>query len=82
MSVPGLKRKMRAIVNEPPVEYIRNFRLERAAQLLKHRTGNVGEVAFAVGGRSLAYFSKCFRDRFGSTPSQYAEREADGEAPT
>jgi DNA-binding response OmpR family regulator/nitrogen-specific signal transduction histidine kinase len=82
MSVPGLKRKMRAIVNEPPVEYIRNFRLERAAQLLKQRTGNVGEVAFAVGFQNLSYFSKCFRDRFGSTPSQYAEREADGEAPT
>ena len=50
---------------------MRQFRLERAAELLRSRQGNVSEVAYAVGFNSLSYFSRCFSDQFGQTPSAF-----------
>lgn len=76
LSESQLKRRLGALVGEPPVALIRRFRLERAAQLLEQRVGNVGEVAFAVGFQNLPYFAKCFREQFGVPPSQYAGRPA------
>jgi AraC-like DNA-binding protein len=74
ISEAQLKRRMNALVGEPPVEYIRNFRLDRAAQLLDRKAGSVSEISFAVGFQNLSYFSKCFRERFGTTPSQFGAR--------
>ncbi|MBT8398964.1 MAG: helix-turn-helix transcriptional regulator [Rhodothermia bacterium] len=50
--------------------YIRLMRLRRAAQLLKRRAGNVTEVAYAVGFRDVAHFSKIFKQTFGTLPSE------------
>lgn len=81
LSESQLKRRMRAAVDQSPVEFIRNLRLERAAQLLRQRAGNVGDVAFAVGFQNLSYFSKCFRARFDAAPSQYLVQQAEGDEP-
>jgi AraC-like DNA-binding protein len=43
----------------------------RAAQLLKAGEGNVGEVAYAVGFRSVSHFTRRFRERYGRTPSEW-----------
>jgi signal transduction histidine kinase/DNA-binding response OmpR family regulator len=55
-----------------PSELLRVTRLERAAELLVARAGNVSEIAYAVGFQSLAHFSRSFRDQFGIPPSGYA----------
>ena len=55
---------------------IRTIRLEHAAQLLRERAGLVSEIAYAVGFKSVAHFSTCFRDLYGCTPSAYMAEEA------
>ncbi|MDJ0835596.1 MAG: two-component regulator propeller domain-containing protein [Acidobacteriota bacterium] len=67
-----LQRKLKALTNKTPAVFIRQIRLERAAQLLKERAGNVAEVAYAVGFNKPQYFSTLFRETFGKNPSEYA----------
>ncbi len=52
-------------------QYLRQLRLERAAQLLKEGRCNVTEAAMAVGYSSLSHFSKAFWETFGCCPGLY-----------
>ncbi|MFN8354783.1 MAG: ATP-binding protein [Spirosomataceae bacterium] len=71
MSSSQLRRKLKALTNQTVIEFIRNYRLDKAAVLLKDKKGNVSEVAFQVGFESLSYFAKVFLERFGKTPSEW-----------
>jgi AraC-like DNA-binding protein len=51
--------------------YLRNLRLERAAELLRRGRVNVTEAAMAVGYSSLSHFSKAFAEMFGVCPSVF-----------
>jgi signal transduction histidine kinase/DNA-binding response OmpR family regulator len=73
LSRSQLHRKLRALTNQPPTLLIRSIRLQRAAELLAHKTGSVAEVAYFVGFNSQAYFAKCFREQFGCSPREYAQ---------
>ena len=71
MSKSQLNRKMKAVFNKSPNQFIRSYRLEKAKQLiLKSRDITLAEVAFDVGFASPAYFSKCFHDEYGYSPSE------------
>lgn len=74
MSTVQLRRKVKAITNQTTVEYIRNFRLKKAAELLKLRSGNISDVAFQVGFESLSYFTKVFQEYYGKSPSDWAKQ--------
>ncbi|MFN4290152.1 MAG: two-component regulator propeller domain-containing protein [Permianibacter sp.] len=70
MSERQLQRKLQALLNLSPLEYLKLFRLERAATLLQ--TGlPPGRVAEAVGFVSAAHFSRCFKARYGVAPGQF-----------
>jgi signal transduction histidine kinase/DNA-binding NarL/FixJ family response regulator len=71
MSRMQLFRKIRALTGQAPSEFIRTTRLKRAAQLLDKKFGNVAEICYATGFNNLSYFSKCFRELYGVTPSEY-----------
>ncbi|MDQ4139563.1 MAG: ATP-binding protein [Bacteroidota bacterium] len=71
MSRMQLHRKLTALTNQSPGEFIRTFRLKRAAQLLDKNCGNISEIAFSLGFSSLTYFTKCFKEQYGQTPSDY-----------
>jgi signal transduction histidine kinase/CheY-like chemotaxis protein len=71
MSQSTLYRKVQALTGETPIEFLRSYRLKRAAQLLKDKFGNVTEVAFEVGFSSTAYFTKCFKKKFHQLPSAF-----------
>lgn len=71
MSRVHLYRKLKMITGQSPGEFVRTFRLKKAAMLLEQQRGNVSEVAYAVGFSSLSYFSKSFRAQYGLTPSEY-----------
>lgn len=51
--------------------YIRNARLERAAQLLLNTTWSIQQICSSIGVPDSNYFSKIFRKKYGSTPSEY-----------
>lgn len=64
-----LFRKLKDETGKSPDEFLREARMQRAAELLKRRAGNVAEVAEAVGFASVSSFSRRFRERFGQTPA-------------
>jgi signal transduction histidine kinase/DNA-binding response OmpR family regulator len=71
MTAVQLRRKLKALTNQTVIEYVRNYRLEKAANLLKNKAGSVSEIAYQVGFESMPYFSKVFQDKFGKTPSEW-----------
>jgi DNA-binding response OmpR family regulator len=71
MSRRNLDRKMIALTGESPSDIIKRVRLTRASKLLTQKSGNISEIALEVGFSNPAYFSKCFREQFGLTPSEY-----------
>ena len=62
-------RKIKALTNFSPVELMRKLRLERARQLLTTSEKSVSEIAYEVGFSTPAYFTKCYREAYGETPS-------------
>ncbi len=70
MSRSNLFRKLKALTDQSPNQVIREMRLIRAKELLEKRAGNSAEVAYMVGFNSPTYFSKCFNDYFGVSPTQ------------
>lgn len=67
-----LRRKLKALTNQTVTEYVRNYRLQIAADMLRAKAGTVSEIAYKVGFESLPYFSKVFSERYGILPSEYA----------
>ncbi len=76
VSQTHLHRKLTALLGQSANELVRSFRLKRAASLLSQQHGNVSEIAFMVGFTNPNYFTKCFRDQFGQTPTEYARVNA------
>ena len=62
-------RKIKALTNYTPVELIRSLRLQKAKTMLLGSEKTVSEIAYAVGFTSLAYFSKCYKEEFGVSPT-------------
>lgn len=69
-------RKIKALTNYAPVELMRRLRLERGHQLLTATDKTIGEIAYEIGFSSPAYFTKCYRDAYGETPSQVRSKVA------
>jgi len=67
-----LYRKLKALTGKSPHFFMRTLRLQRAADLLKKRTGNVSEVGYDVGFSNPSNFARAFKEEFGVTPSEYA----------
>jgi YesN/AraC family two-component response regulator len=70
MSRSQLHRKMAAITGLSAGEFLRNFRLDRAMELLRDKAGNVSEISWRVGFSNSKYFSTSFKERFGVSPSE------------
>lgn len=70
-----LRRKIKALTNQTVTEYVRNYRLQRAADLLRKHGGTVTEIAFQVGFENVSYFGKVFQDVYGKSPSEFSKEE-------
>ena len=73
MSDRQLLRKLRALLDTRPADYLRDYRLQQAASMLTSGKA-VGIVAQDCGFATQAHFGQCFKARFGATPGEYASR--------
>ena len=64
-----LQRKVKTLAGQSPVQYLRQYRLEKSLQPVRDGVP-VGQAAKAVGFSSHAYFTYCFKIRFGVSPSR------------
>jgi signal transduction histidine kinase/DNA-binding response OmpR family regulator len=71
LSAVQLRRKLKAITDQTVTEFVRNYRLEIAADLLKKGEFSVSEIAYKVGFDSLPYFSKVFQEKYGKVASEW-----------
>lgn len=72
MSRTNFFRKFKALTGMTPNDYLKNYRLDRAASLIKGGA-RINEAAESVGFTSSSYFAKCFKARFGVLPKDYAK---------
>ncbi len=70
-----LSRKLHALTNLAPAEFVQYIRLQRARELLEKKAGSVSEIAFQVGFSNPSYFSTRFRERFGVPPSDVGRKK-------
>nr|WP_201747784.1 AraC family transcriptional regulator [Dyadobacter flavalbus] len=71
LSVSSFKREFKKLYNDSPANYIRNRRLEKAAELLCASGERITDIAFDCGFNDLANFTKSFHDKYGTSPSNY-----------
>ena len=70
-----LHRKLKALVGLTTTEFIRSQRLKMATILLMRNDISISEVCYSVGFNDLSYFSKCFKEVYACTPSQYVRNK-------
>lgn len=73
-SKSGLNRKMKSLTGLTPADFMREARIKRACQLLKSSETAVADIAYQCGFTDPKYFSKCFRNTLGCSPSEYRVR--------
>jgi AraC-like DNA-binding protein len=71
MSRMQLHRKLKALTGLSASEFIRSQRLKLAASLLQNSNANVSEIAYEVGFNDPSYFTKCFREAYGTPPTEF-----------
>jgi AraC-like DNA-binding protein len=69
-----------ALVGQSPMAYVKRWRLQRGASLLRHQALALSSVAERVGYESAAAFSRAFTREFGRPPGRYRHDAAVGEA--
>ena len=63
-------RKIKGLTGKSPSVYLRSVRLARAQEMIQRREATISEISYKVGFSSPAYFSRCFKDEFGYSPSE------------
>lgn len=66
-----LYRKVKAVLGIGVGDYINNFRLEKAKELLISTSMNISEIAYSCGFASPNYFSTTFKSKYGLTPKDF-----------
>lgn len=74
MSKSTLYRKIKSMTGMTPLDFVRNIKMKHACMMLLNWTQNISEIAYAIGFTSPKYFSKCFKEEFGVTPSEYLQK--------
>jgi len=77
MSRMNMYRKFQGATAQTPSEFIRTIRLRRGAEMLLSTDRSVAEVAYAVGFTSPQYFTKCFKEDYGTTPKKFKNSQSD-----
>ena len=71
-----LYRKTKALTGYSPNELLRIARLKKAALLLSTSEKTISEVTYEVGFTSPSYFTKCYKEYFGESPTDFLKRKS------
>ena len=71
MSRSNLFRKLKAVTGQTPIEFIYNFRLRKAMEMLLERKLSISQISFEVGFKSPSSFTKSFKKQFGKSPTDF-----------
>ena len=69
-----LYRKIKSLTNYTPNELVRIIRLKAAEQLILKTEKSISEIAYETGFSSPSYFTKCFKEYFTESPTEYVKR--------
>jgi signal transduction histidine kinase/ligand-binding sensor domain-containing protein/DNA-binding response OmpR family regulator len=75
MSRTSLYSKLLELTGQSPVEYIRSFRLEKAAVLMEKSNMTIAEIAYQVGFTTPNYFARSFKTKFNMLPSEFISKK-------
>ena len=75
MSISTINRKLKVLVQLTLAEYIRIYRLQKSAQLLKTSSLNISEISYELGFSKPSEFSRIFKKQFGKTPKDFKNSE-------
>lgn len=67
-------RCFRAMIGAAPIQYVKQLRIQKAAELLQFTDRKIAEIGAACGFQEMSYFAKAFRELKGCTPSEYRRR--------
>jgi signal transduction histidine kinase/DNA-binding response OmpR family regulator len=71
MSRVQLFRKISALTNKNVVDYIAEYKLQKAKILLKEQEKNIAEIAYELGFSTPSYFTTFFKQKTNQTPSEW-----------
>ncbi|MFW5701295.1 MAG: response regulator, partial [Cyclobacteriaceae bacterium] len=75
-----LYKRIIALTGESPNEFVRNIKLKKAAQILKTGTTlQISEIGYMVGFTDPNYFTRKFREYFGTPPREYIMEQKEKE---
>ena len=63
-----------AVFNTPPTKYIRQYRVDKAKELLVNTSDSIDVIAIKVGFANASYFCKVFKSLTGITPSEFVQK--------
>lgn len=75
VSVTECMRCFRRSIGVSPIRFLKERRLQHAADLLRHTERNISEIAVSCGFMDMSYFTKAFRQLYDVTPTAYRSKE-------
>ena len=76
LSESACLRSFRQLLATTPIQYVKQYRIEKAAELLLSTRMRTGEVGAECGFADTSYFTKTFREMKNCTPTEYRRRFA------
>ena len=76
LSESACLRSFRQLLGTTPIQYVKQYRIEKAAELLLSTSMKTGEVGVECGFADTSYFTKTFREMKNCTPKEYRRRFA------
>jgi AraC-like DNA-binding protein len=73
MSISQLYRKTISVTGLSPNLLLKEFRLEKAKEMMKKQHNNIAQITYDSGFTSASYFTKCFKKKYGLLPMAYLE---------
>ncbi|MDO4497809.1 MAG: helix-turn-helix domain-containing protein, partial [Bacteroidales bacterium] len=75
VSKSTLRRKLKSITGQSPLDYIRQKKMHQACLLLQDKDRNITEIAIALGYSDRKYFASCFKKEFGQSPTDFRKEK-------